>query len=281
MSFKRPVSVFEYTDYRTYLRDHYQEQKAGDHEFSHRSFSKRAGLRSTNYLKLVMDGDRNLTQKMAYRFASACGLEGRAVDYFCDLVAFNQATTAAEMDRCHERLMRFRRYRARHQLEVARTYYCSNWYVPAIQELALLPGFDPDPKRISRALMPHISAEQARHAIATLLQLGLLVRDGPGRMIPITDPERTKSEPLGCDTASYQRAMLGRAAVALEDASSSECDISSVTLGVSQELLRELKLRIVELRRQLIQLAELGGNPDRVIQFSVQLFPLSQKMSAF
>src|SRR6186997_2681837 len=100
------VHVFEYLDYRAYLRDFYREQKAKSRAFSHRAFSRRAGLRSSNYLSLVMKGARDLSSDMAPRFAKACGLIKHEADFFCDLVAYSQAKTTEEKRRLHERLAR-------------------------------------------------------------------------------------------------------------------------------------------------------------------------------
>ena len=55
MAANSPVNVFECLDYREFLRDFCQEKKATEYGFSQRAFSRRAGLRSTNYLKPVMD----------------------------------------------------------------------------------------------------------------------------------------------------------------------------------------------------------------------------------
>src|ERR1043165_3285087 len=100
----REVDVFEYRDYRAFLRDVYKARKNSEYGFSYRSFAKRAGLSAPNYLKLVAEGERNLTAEMAGRFAQALGLEAEAAGYFCDLVAFNQASTANERERCYQRL---------------------------------------------------------------------------------------------------------------------------------------------------------------------------------
>ena len=53
------MDVFDYLNYRAFLRDYYVERKRKG-KVSFRSFSQRAGLKSPNYLKLVMDGERNL-----------------------------------------------------------------------------------------------------------------------------------------------------------------------------------------------------------------------------
>src|SRR5262245_35395175 len=88
------VEVYDYLDYRAYLRDVYLEGKKRG--LSHRSFSRRAGLKSPNYLKRVIDGDRNLSDDMIARFAKALGLDRESSDYFRDLVHFTHARTTTE-----------------------------------------------------------------------------------------------------------------------------------------------------------------------------------------
>src|SRR5689334_749136 len=102
-----PVGVYGYLDYRAFLRDHYAAKKASSRAFSYRSFSKRAGVASPNYLKLVIEGKRNLSAKMAERFGHACGLDADASRYFVNLVAFNQAKTSIERAQCYDRLTGF------------------------------------------------------------------------------------------------------------------------------------------------------------------------------
>jgi microcystin degradation protein MlrC len=54
---RSPIDVFQYLDYRVFLADFYRAKKRSG--FSYRAFSRAAGLGAPNYLKLVMDGDRN------------------------------------------------------------------------------------------------------------------------------------------------------------------------------------------------------------------------------
>ena len=82
--------MFAFLDYRAYLRAFYEEAKQRC-AFSYRAFARRAKLRSPNYLKLVIDGERNLSPAMSQRFAEACGLSGEAVEYFQELVGFAHA----------------------------------------------------------------------------------------------------------------------------------------------------------------------------------------------
>jgi uncharacterized protein (TIGR02147 family) len=71
--------------------------------------------------------------------------------------------------------------------------------------------------------------------------------------------------------------MMARASEAIDRVPREEREISSLTLCVSQDALLRLKERIREFRRELLQLAELEGEPERVVQLNFQLFPLSRR----
>lgn len=271
------VNVFEYLDYRQFLRDFYRAKKATEYGFSYRAFSRRARLRSVNYLKLVMDGERNLTPEMAHQFARGCGLDEQATDYFCELVAFNQTKTTDERNRCYERLARFKQYRTLHRLDAAQAAYHGTWYIPAIRELIARQDFQEDPKWVSRVLLPRITAGEAQKALETLSVLGLVTRDETGRLRQTEPLVTTGSGPLGHHVVNYHRSMMERAAEALDTVPRAEREISSLTLCVSEEVLSDLKERIREFRRELLQVAELSGPPERVVQVNFQLFPLSEK----
>ena len=54
-----------------------------------------------------------------------------------------------------------------------------------------------------------------------------------------------------------------------------ERDISCLTLCVSDAKLREIQERVRAFRRELLQAAEVGDVPERVVQINFQVFPLS------
>lgn len=273
--------MYSYADYRRYLADYYTYAKAA-HAFSFRAFSQRAGIRSSNYLRLVIDGERNLSAPMAVRFARGCGLTGDAALFFCELVSYCQAPSAIERNRAYERLCRFRPFRAVHRLAREQAEYHSHWYVPAIRELARRTDFHDDPEWVAAQLTPRISAAQAERAIETLLSLGLVRRvpDPSGaRLEQTSELVSTGAGPLGHHIVSFHHMMLERAAYALDHVPRDERDISCLTLCVSDAKLRELQERVRAFRRELLQAAEVGDAPERVIQINFQLFPLSTSVA--
>lgn len=274
---RRPkINVFDYIDYRKFLKDFYNYKKTYSYGFSFRAFSQSAGLRSTNYLKLVTEGARNLTAEMAGRFAKACELYKEEADYFCELVEFNQARTARERERYYRRLSAFKKFRRIHRLEASQTEYHSTWYLPAIRELAARKDFTGDPRWIAGMLRPKITAYQAKKALDTLVRLGLLEKEGRGKLRQTKKIVTTGEGPLSHYVVSYHLAMMERAAEALEKLPREQREISSLTLCVSEKTLQELKERIGQFRREILREAELKGRPEQVVQINFQLFPLSR-----
>jgi uncharacterized protein (TIGR02147 family) len=265
--------VFRYLDYRAFLADLYRTQKKRG--LSYRAFSRRAGLGAPNYLKLVIEGKRNLAAGMAQRFAAASGLSGEAEQYFCELVAFTQAETAAQRAAHHQRLLAFRRYRSAHKLDASHAEYHAAWYIPAIRELVTSRDFREDPRWIARALKPPIRATDAKRALNVLLKLGLVERDAQGRLRQSAALVSTGPETQGVHIASYHSGMLERALAAIDLVPAAERDISALTVCVGAAGLGRLKQRIQAFRRELLELAEREDERCQVVQVNIQLFPLS------
>lgn len=274
-----PVEVFAYLDLQAFLGAYYTAKKEEGRGFSYRAFSRRAGLRSPNHLKRVIDGGRPLTAPMAVRYADAIGLEGEARAYFLDLAAFARAETVGERNAAYDRLIRYRRSREAHRLDVGYARYHATWYVPAVRELIELPDFTEDAGSIARSLVPPITRKQADEAIELLLELGLLERDATGRLLQAEAVLTTGPETRGLHIANFHRTMMQRAAESIDLVDANERDISSLTFSCSDAVLTDIKERIVRFRRELIALLAEDSGPTRVAQLNLQLFPLSRSSS--
>jgi len=93
---KNIISIYNYSDYRRFLKDFYLANKAADSRFTYERFSRQAGIKSPNMLKLVIDGKKNLTNSTILAFAEALSLVGSQKEYFFCLVHLGQAETARE-----------------------------------------------------------------------------------------------------------------------------------------------------------------------------------------
>ena len=82
--------IVEYTDYRKYIQDYYDERKRTS-AFSWHMFAQKAGFSSDVYLKYVCEGKKNLSVGSAGSVASAMGLVGFEQTYFVLMVSYAHA----------------------------------------------------------------------------------------------------------------------------------------------------------------------------------------------
>lgn len=267
--------MFSYLSYREFLRDAYSNLKQNQRGFSFRWFSRKAGLSSPNFLKLVMDGKRNLSARGAQAFATGLGLSGREASFFYELVDFEQAATAAAKNRAWERLSTYQGHRRVRSVERHQFEYFSKWWNPAIRELVALPVFREDPTWIAQQLRPNITPAAAKQALELLLQLGFVVRGDDGSLRQSEPLLSTGPEVRSLAVGNFHRQMMERAAESIEHVDRHEREISGLTVALSESTFALFKEKIHALRAELLELSGRETAPDRVVQVNFQMFPLA------
>lgn len=269
--------LFKYLDHRRYLKDYYREQKEKrGSTFSFRTFARAAGLSSPNFLKLVMDGKRNLGPDGIERFGKALKLNKEETAYFENLVHFNQASTDDERNEWYKRLSTSKKYREIREIEKDYFVYFSHWYYAAVRELVLLPDFKEDPDWIARHLFPPITVREAKTAVELLLKMGFVKRDKSGRLVQVERNITTAREVQSLAISNFHRQMILRASESIERTPPEKRDVSSLTLALSKEKFTEAKRRIQEFRRELNVLLSEEGKSEAVYQVNFQIFNLSE-----
>jgi uncharacterized protein (TIGR02147 family) len=268
--------IFEYTDYRMYLGDYYTAAKANTKAFSYRYFSRKAGYSSPNFLKLVIEGKRNVSSDSIDRFAKALKMTSAERRFFRDLVDFCQAETVEEKNKAFDRVAASRRFRKARRLERAFFLYLSRWFYVAIRELAASPEFTTDPKWIAEQLVPNIKPAQAQEALDALLELGLLVQEEDGRISRGETSVTTGHEVRALGVKNYHRQMLQRAAESMKLVKQKHRDVSALTVCISPSAVEEFKERIHGFREGMLDLGDRDENPTAVYQLNIQFFPLSK-----
>jgi uncharacterized protein (TIGR02147 family) len=267
------VDVFRYRDFREYLAAFYEAKKK--HGYSYRAFAKAAALGAPNYLKLVIEGERNLSQAMAERFAEACRLAGDSRGYFLDLVAFNQAQSDEVRNVVHARLCQYPRFRAAQPLELAQKDYHSHWYIPVVRELVALSSFREDPEWIAQVVFPPIEKQEAAAALAVLHKLEMVEHDAQGRLRQTARALSTGEQARGLYIRNYHAEMMQRATAAMEAVPAAERFVASLTLSASEARFEAIRQRVIEFRKEVMELCDADPEPERVMQLNLQWFPVS------
>lgn len=276
--------VFAFLDHRAYLAAWFDAKKRAHKRFSHRAFARRAGQKSPSLLLHVIQGKRNLTESTRVAFADALELTGSAREAFFALIDLDQAPTDEARQAAWDRLSALRRFREARRIEDASFAYLSHWYIPAIRELAVSGDFQADPAWLAAALRPRITRRQARKALDTLVELGLLVPDPeapddaePPRLVPAEASLTTAPQVAGLAVHNYHREMTERARESIEGAAPEERHLLGVTVPVAPHLVAELKEELNAFQARLLDLCDrTDADARQVYQINLQLFPLSE-----
>lgn len=274
MSDWRP-NIFEYLDYREFLRDYYDAGKEHSSHFSYRYFARRAGISSPSFLRHVIRGERNLGDTVD-NFARAIGFDEEEAEFFHLLVDFNQAQTDDEKNRAFERVAASRRFRNARRIDKGMFDYLSHWYYPAIREMTARPDFQEDPAWIADQLVPSISEDEAARALEDLLELGLIERNAEGEIVRGDPSVTTGHEVQSLAIANYHREMLERAGNSIETVPREDRDLAAMTVCISRDSIAEIKARVHDFRELLFEYCDADEDPQVVFQINTQLFPLSR-----
>lgn len=272
---KPAVSIYDYTDYRQFLHDYYDEQKARNPAFSYRYFAQKAGFNSSGLYKDIVDGRTGITRSLILRFALAMKLSSRQQEYFEMLVYFNEAKTVDEKKLYFERMMKFRNSKA-FKVDKNQYEYYSKWYYIAVRELFSIGNFKDDYADIARSLNPAIRKDEAEKAVAVLKKLGLIRKNSNGCYKVVDKILTSGSEVKSLIIANFQKTMMEIAKEAIDRHPSRHRDISTITFSVSGKTYDDIKAELIACRKRILSMVERSENEDSVCQLNMQLFPLTQ-----
>ena len=272
------INIFKYKDYRQFLKDYYSEKKKLLKAFSFRFFAKKANLTSPNYLKLVMDGKRNLTHRNVKKFADGLGLQEKEAHFFENLVFMNQAKNDEEKEfyKKNLRLLKDKGYGT--TLTKEQYQVCSKWFYLVIKEMLLLSDFKEQSRWIADKLDRSLTKREILDAIELLIKLNLVERD------PKTQKLVSKSidfigEPNVASEAvkKFYKEMIKKAHDCVDHQSADERFLNSLTIAINTKDLPRIFEKIRKFRNELDEFILRSKKYDSVYQLNIQFFRLINK----
>jgi len=269
------ISIFDYTDFRKYLSDYYENRKKDEPRFSYRLLSFQSGINAGNFVKMLK-GERNLSLAAAIKIASALKINKRERDYFLAMLQFGQAKKH-EDKKCHfEEMMTFKESTVR-ILDSSHYIFYDKWYYTAVREaLAFFPLTDDNFNLLGKCITPNISDKQVTQAVRLLIELNLAEKDPAGRYIRTNALLSTGAGIRSLTLNNFIIHSMKLAADAI-NAGCKETNLSSVTFSISEKDFNDIQEEIRQFRRKIMELAKNSAAPDRVYQFNMQLFPLTER----
>jgi uncharacterized protein (TIGR02147 family) len=271
------INLFEYQNYRTYLRDYYDEQKRTKRYFSYRYFSQKAGINASAFLYYVIENKRNLTKKSITKISAGIGHSEEEREYFENLVFFNQASTITEKTMFYNKIIASHRSIDLKTIDSQRYAFYSAWYHSVIREVVTFVDFKGDYQLLANMLIPKITGKQALESITLLERLGFIERDENGlyhQTDTLIGVKPSASEAFIVE--KFQMEMLQIALKAYDAIPRPERMSASTTFSISTETYGLFVQKTREFRKELLELARLDTNPQQVFQFTFNLFPISR-----
>ena len=278
---KPTKKVFEFLDYREFLKDYYNTRKEANPAFSLRVFSDRIGFKAKDFISRVMAGDKNLSSQSIPKVASGLRLGKHETEFFTALVKFNQAETTEERNAAFEEMqtvLKVVRFAEKQHL-LGHTQYMvySHWRHLTIRSLIGMYGFDGDYEALAKQVHPHITADEAKKSVKLLEDCQLIKKGKDGKYVltdnAITTGDRTSRLAL----RGFHQHCLKLAADSIDRDPPGSRHISGLTLGISQEGYERIVERINAFRKEIALIAEEDESADKVFQLQFALFPVGGK----
>ena len=267
-------SVFEYIDYRRYLKDFYDFQKKTKKYFSYRFFAQKAGIHAPILLKMVIDNKRNLSRKTLEKFIAGLNLKEKEAVYFRCLVLFNQAKSAMEKQEHYRVLRSMAQQVPQYIMETDHFEYFDKWYFSVVREGVCQYDYRDDWEKIASRVQPAITPAQAKEAVAWLLRQGFIKKIKNGRYEQVHTAVATRSEVQSLVVRNFNRKMIQLAERSLDAFPTSERYATGITVGLTAEAYDILVAEIEALRDRVVNIVDALDTGDRVYQVNFQMYPL-------
>jgi uncharacterized protein (TIGR02147 family) len=268
--------IVEYTDYRKFIQDYYDERKRCS-AFSWHAFAQKAGFSSDVYLKYVCEGKKNLSVGSAGSVANAMGLVGFEYDYFVLMVSYAHAKSDGEKRAAFEERCAMARAHKMRVLGDEEFNYFKSWKNSVIREIApALPGATH--KQLSIASRRRIPTAEIAKILDFLLQSGYLEIDENGcyhqvnRSLKMSGEQNTIRKSVARD---LQRQMAELALDALENEPAEKRNMTGLTLGITRDKYAQIVQELAECRRRIVAIAASDDSTEEVYRLNMQLFPLT------
>jgi uncharacterized protein (TIGR02147 family) len=266
-------SIFEYLDYRKFLKDYYEERKRREPWFTHRYVASKIGFDSGYFTKLIQM-KRQMSLKYTQKFIELLDLNTKEAQYFQSLIRFCRARTHEEKNHHFKELVGFKQCE---KLVLSEQQYAlfSNWYNLVIREILAYYPFDGDYQALAKMVNPAILPKQAKKAVKLLESLNL-IRKGQSGCYKLVSPVWTTGEEVtSLAVINYQKSAMEIASGAYDRCPPDKRSMSTLTISISEKEYKEIEEEIRALRDRILAAARNCQKPDRVYQCNFAIFPVT------
>lgn len=269
--------IFKYTDYRTYLKDLFNTKKKEASYFSLRNISSKIGMRSSGYLSMILNGQRNLSNSNAKKLAEVIKLSTKEQEYFLTLIQFNQAKDHNSKTELYSKLKRAASDPASTVKRENHIFY-EKWYYPAIRELiGIYDVNDDNILEMANKLIPKIRMHEFKKGLEVLINTGLAFKNDKNIYKRSNNFITTGSDLQSFTIHKFQKETMSLAADALDRFNKDERELSTLTMSIDKSTYKKIIERSAAFRKEIMELVAETQDSTQAFQLNLQIFPLSNE----
>ena len=266
------IDIFEYLDFRQFLRELYAEKKKRNRHFSYRYLTRKTGLKSPGFFTWVLQGKRNLSPHLVLKFASVFKLTRPQTAFLELLVSYNQAKSHEEKKHHFDKIIRQRRTVSTLVRSDQYDFY-EQWYHSVIRELVSIHPFSGDYVALAKSINPSLSPSEAKKSIELLERLNLIEKGEDETYRPTKTSLTTGDHWRTFAVHQFQHQTMDLAKRALDQIPKEKRDISTMTVSCSLLTFADIREKIQRLRQEIANIVANDSSPEGVFQFNFQIFP--------
>ncbi len=135
------IDILKFSDYREYLKVVIDDRKAKKKTLSFRQLAQKVGLKSPNYLQMIIKGERSLTPATGERIARVLNISKDEALYFVSMIQKEEARNAKEREDSIRALRMAAKQLTTRYMTQAQEAVLSSWRHLLIREFILLKDF--------------------------------------------------------------------------------------------------------------------------------------------
>lgn len=275
MEEQKKLNIFDYSDYREFLRDFFEMKKRVNPSWSYGLWSSKLGLNSISSITMVINGQRHAGKKIQKSLIDFFKFDAKESYYFEELVKIAKSTksdpnlTILMLEQNDE----LKQLREKNTPSIDLFF---NWKAHCVKELTQLKDFFPTGTWIEIKTAGLIKKEEASELLDALLEKKFLIkefRDGKEVIVAASSIQPTKEVTLN-GAHAYHKGLMENSFEAIKT-DKDKRSLHATTLSLTTESIPKAKELIREFQIQFSE--DIESSPgDEVYQLNIQFFPLTK-----
>lgn len=280
-----PPAISDYMNYRTFLADFYafkrKNSKGQLRAYNYGVFSAAANIKSPNYLKMIIEGKRNLSDDMIGKFGKALGFHKEQTEEFRLLVCFTQASDPADRNLFLKKLSEHRVNSKLKSGEIDRKTWekVPNWITWIIYAMVDQEGVQFNTKSLKELLRDKATEDEIETALNSLISSGELKKDEvTGEFKKVRSLIESPEEVPVALVRKLQAQLMYLGLESLYQDAPQDREFGTLTASLTKAEFDELKFKLRQMRKAFHKdnsIARTSSKGERVYQLNIQLFPVT------